>query len=64
MNIQTAAELRFSRGLRLPIDKPYDNLRLQNIAIRQLELFRELDELDSEILAMYNTSNNTSCIES
>ena len=53
---ELAYRLRFTRGLKLPLDVNYENDRLREIAIEQRDLFERLDKLDNEILMIYENN--------
>jgi hypothetical protein len=59
ISIETAYDIRFERGLLLPINKEYVNKRLLEIAMRQEKLMSEMDELDEEIIKMYEQIRKT-----
>jgi hypothetical protein len=46
---ELAYRLRHDRGLMLPPNGNYSNLRLKEIAIREAELIDELSKLDKEL---------------
>ena len=52
LTIRHAWRLR-QRGVLLPECAPCETLRLAQIAIRQAELMREMDSLDSELYEMH-----------
>ena len=47
-----AYNLRFERGLSLPVDREYDNPRIKEIAIEQATLLKRLSELDGELVKL------------
>lgn len=56
IDIELAYRLRFKRGLKLPINTHYTIDRLREIANEQDDLFNRLNELDNEIVLMFEDS--------
>jgi len=49
-----AWQLRYKRGLLLPTYAEYASPRLAEIAVKQAELMKEMDNLDDELLQLAN----------
>lgn len=53
INVELAYRMRYESGYALPDKAEYSNPRLKEIAIREQQLFDELDKLDKEIKEIY-----------
>lgn len=54
---EVAYNIRWKRDLLLPPDREYENARIAEIAKRQQELIREMNELDVELYKIYREEN-------
>ena len=49
-----AFNIRFERGLQLPVNREYEDPRVKEIAIEQEKLLNRMSDLDIELAALYN----------